>query len=319
MMSSSKASVAKKKKGPARVVLPSMLVVASSISLLVILLQFPTPATAAIVLTKTEEKCLEATGKLFEGNEKLIAARHNFASAMKMDMTTVKTMSARYSDEDLAAYDAACTAEGGTIHSIKIDFFDCTLKKMKREVELTLKNFANCLATVDECASFDQENLLEEAWEELGLHCELESSPTNPTNDDDDKVPRGGKDDPPVALDDDLAKEEKKDAANGADDVDKAEKAAEYIPKEDQGKKRKKGGGRFSLFLFVCLVGAAGYYVYDRRRRMQRLPWGGVTTSRFQSQGPPMMFHTNYNLVSGDEELNFDAGNELQLSSNLMA
>lgn len=286
-------------------------------SLWVVMLGLPTPAAAKIVLTKTEQKCLELTGKLFEGNEKLIAARHNFATAMKMDMTSVNTMSARYSDQDLAAYTSACTDEGGTIHSIKIDFFDCTLKTTKTEVELTLKNFANCLATADECDSFDQENLLEEAWEDLGLHCVLEGTPTNPTVLNDDEIPDGKK--KPVVVDDVVAKEEEREAAKGADDVDKAEKAAQYISPEEQGKNKKKGGRRFSLFLFVCLVGAVGYYIYVRRRREQRLPWGGVTTSRFQSQGPPMMFHTNYNLVSGEEEFNFDAGNELQLSSNLMA
>jgi hypothetical protein len=254
---------------------------------------------------------LEETGKLFEKNEKLIAARHNFATSMEMDMTSMSTMTAKYPDDMLAEYDEACTSDGGTMHMIKIDFFDCTLKKMKREVELTLKNFANCLATVNECASFDQENLLEEAWEEMGLHCELEDAPTQGKKDDDGKAAQ--------VVDDDLAKEEEKDAAGGADEVDKAEKAAEYKPKEEQGKKKKKRGSHFSFFFFLCLVGGAAYYIYDRRRRGQRLPWGGVTTSRFQSQGPPMMFQTNYNLLSAEEEFNFDSGNQLQLSSNLVA
>jgi hypothetical protein len=276
--------------------------------------------TAEIALTDMEEKCLRYTGQLFEGNDKLIAARHNFATAMQMERTTLKTMTAKYTDNDLATFTTACTSEGGTIHSIKIDFFDCTLKKMNKEVELTLKNFANCLAAVDECASFNQENLLEEAWEVLGLHCELEASPTYPSTPNDDSIVPTGKNNP-VVLDDDLARQEERDAANGADAVDKVEKAAEYTPKEEQGKqkRKRKGGRRFSLFLFVCLLGAAAYYIYNRRLRAQRLPWGGVTTSRFQSQGPPMMFHTNYNLVSGDEEFNFDAGNERQLSSNLVA
>jgi hypothetical protein len=287
---------------------------------LLLLAQFPSRSSADIALTAAEEKCLEATGKLFDKNERLIAARHNFATAMQMDMTTTSTMTARYPDASLADYDAACTQEGGTIHAIKIDFFDCTLKKMKRSVELTLKNFANCLAATDECASFDQENLLEEAWEEMGLHCELEAGPTSGNadgGDDGTKKDEGGD---PIVMDDDLARQEKKDAARGADELDKAEKAAEYSPKEEEGKKKKrKGGSRFSFFLFACLVGGAGYYVYHRRRSGQRLPWGGVTTSRFQSQGPPMMFQTNYNLLSGEEELNFDVRNELQLSSNLMA
>jgi hypothetical protein len=63
-----------------------------------------------------------------------------------------------------------------------------------------------------------------------------------------------------------------------------------------------------------------------RRGFRGQLPFGGVTTSRFQERGPGaggfgFGSETSYNLVvGGEEEFNFNpiVDNELQLSSNLM-
>ena len=268
---------------------------------------------AKIALTPTEEECLRQTGTLFEGNNELIAARHNYATAMQTEMTSSLTMTAKYPEDKLREYDALCSVNGGFLHTIKIDFFDCKLGNMQQDVELTLKNFANCLADTEACLNFDQENLLEEAWEDLGLHCELEEGPGDqPLN------PNNGDDDAPIVMDDDLAHKEEKAAAEGADDMDKAEKASEYVPKEEQGKRKKKGGAGkfFRNVLLLGIIGTAGYIVYDRKFNSRRLPWGGVTTSRFQQRGGegPTGFVSNYQMLSGDDEINFASGeHELQL------
>lgn len=193
------------------------------------------------------------------------------------------------------------------------------------------------MADVDDCTGFGQEHLLQEAWDELGLHCALEDqeSKTDPINPEPPKINSND--------DDYIAKKEKEAAAKGADDIDKEEKKSEYIPKEQQNsssssssdeKKRKGGFMKFVLFVSVCGV---GYFVYDRQR--QGLPiqlpggrtfhvpsfggggGGGYTPSRFQGGLPPQTgFVSNYNLLSGEEENNYNINNnELQLSSNLTA
>mmetsp|Transcript_3901 Transcript_3901/g.6911 ORF Transcript_3901/g.6911 Transcript_3901/m.6911 type:complete len:336 (+) Transcript_3901:45-1052(+) len=287
------------------------------------------PASAAIVVTQQERNCLKQTGELFENNNELIAARHNYAVSMQTQMTSSMTMTAVYPDDKLKDYENMCTSNKGKLHVIKIDFFDCKLGNVQKDVELTLKNFANCLADTDDCAAFDQENLLEEAWEEMGLHCETEEAPSSSssssssssTNTNEDNNNNNNDNRPP--MDDDLAREEEKAAAGGTEELDKTEKGAEYIPKEQAGKKKKSGGSRFFSFLVVVgMIGAAAYVVQNRRLNGRRLPWGGITTSRFQGHGGGNTgFVSHYNLLSSaDEELNFGAGDhELQLSSTLTA
>jgi len=301
------------------------------ITVVLSLSQFHT-VQGSIIISFKEEKCLEKTGEIFEGADKdLLDARHDFSSSMEMDMTSRQKMYAKYPEEKMKRYDTACTKNGGMLHTIKLDFFDCTLRGSNDDIELTLKNFANCMANVDECKDFGQEHLLQEAWEELGLHCDLEDGetkkdPSASDNNDDKK-----KD----TTNDDIAKKEKEAAAKGADDVDKEEKKSEYIPKEEAGKKssspkKKRFGGFVKFILFVSVCGV-GYFVFDRRRRglpIQLPPWaggaslpfGGVTTSRFQEREPAQNgFVSNYNLLSGEEEVNYNVNNELQLSSNLTA
>ncbi|KAL3906249.1 MAG: hypothetical protein SGILL_009346, partial [Bacillariaceae sp.] len=273
-----------------------------------------------IDLTATEEQCLRQTGELFENNNELIAARHNYATAMQTEMTSSLTMTASYPQDKLDSYYNVCSVNRGKVHSIKIDFFDCKLGNMQKDVELTLKNFANCLADTTECVGFDQEKLLEEAWDELGLHCELEEGPGG----DVPVVPYTPGSDDAVLLDDDLAHKEEKAAAEGADDVDRTEKASEYIPKEEEGKAKKKKGGAgkfFTNLLILGIIGAAGYVVWDRKYNSRRLPWGGVSTARFQGPvGGPSGFVSDYHMISGEDTVNFAAGeHELQLSNNLTA
>jgi hypothetical protein len=282
-------------------------------AMLMTLLLLSALTEAKISLTPTEEECLKQTGNLFAGNNELIAARHNYATSMKTEMTSSLTMTAKYPDDKLREYDAVCGVNGGFLHTIKIDFFDCKLGNMQKDVELTLKNFANCLADSEECMNFDQENLLEEAWEDLGLHCELEEGPGGQPLD-----PLARDDDAAIVVDDDLAHKEEKAASEGADDVDRTEKASEYISKEEQGKRKKKKGGAGKFFrnvLLLGIVGTAGYMIYDRKFNSRRLPWGGVTTSRFQQRGEgPTGFVSNYHMLSGDDEINFATGeHELQL------
>merc|ERR1712086_696155 len=88
-----------------------------------------------------------------------------------MDMTSSQKMYAKYPEDQVKSYDDICTKSGGKLHIIKIDFFDCLLLGTTEDVELTLKNFANCMADVEECEGFGQEHLLQEAWRELGLNC----------------------------------------------------------------------------------------------------------------------------------------------------
>jgi hypothetical protein len=303
---------------------------------------------SAIVITKEEKKCLDATGDLFASNDGLIAARHIYAESMEMDMTSASTMTASYPDDPLNSYKSKCTANGGQMHIVKIDFFDCTLRKMNREVELTLKNFANCLAAIPECKDFDQENLLEEAWEDMGLHCILEDGPSNGGNSNNNNSkntpapkPVRADDDGYAPLDDDLANQEKEEeeaAKKGASD-----EAVPYVPKEEMGrtssrsnnqKTKKKKSGLWTFMMFVA-VGGGVFYMHKQGRLpglggrrggyRGQLPWGGVTTSRFQERGPaadnPNMFSTSYNLVAGEEEFNFvpSVDNELQLSANMTA
>lgn len=290
---------------------------AAAVVVLLLVVSAPCLVNAKINLTPTEQFCLEKTGTLFEGNNELIASRHNYATSMQTEMTSQLTMTAKYPEDQIRDYERVCRSSGGVLHTIKIDFFDCKLAKINQEVELTLKNFANCFADVEECAYFDQENLLEEAWDALGLHCELEDVPGGTLD------PRGRDDDEPILMDDDLAHQESKAAAEGADDLDRAEKNSEYVPKEDaaQGKKKKSGGRRFFNFLLVCIVGGVGYVIYDKKFHSRHLPWGGVTTSRFQQHGGGAQtgFVSNYHMLSGEEEtMNFGMGggeHELQLSS----
>jgi len=234
-----------------------------------------------------------------------------------MAMTSQQKMSASYPQDKLTEYGAYCTKYGGKLHTIKIDFFDCTLRGSSEDIEVTLKNFANCMADVEECEGFGQEHLLQEAWNELGLVCELEEEETK-------KDPPNKKyiDDDEYYADDDLAKKEKEAAAEGADEVDKEEKNSEYVPKEEldkngnpKNKKKSKSSSHFMKFVLFVSVCGAGYFVFDRRRRglpiqLPFLGGGGGYTSRFQGGQPQTGFVSNYNLLSGEE-------NELQLSSNL--
>jgi hypothetical protein len=266
----------------------------------------------SIVITMKEEQCLEQTGRLFVGaNDDLIIARQEFTAAMEMEMTSDEKMYAKYPEDKLKNYEVYCSKYGGKMHIIKIDFFDCILRGSPTDIELTLKNFANCMAKIEECEGFGQEHLLQEAWGELGLDCILEEEET--------------KKDPPKSndnnVDDDIAKKEKEAAAGGADDVDREEKNTEYVPKEDQdrtGKKKKKEGGLLNFVLFASLCGM-GYFVFDRKRRglpielpewmSSRLPFGGASGSRF-ARRPQTGFVSDYNLLSAED-------NSLQLSSNL--
>ena len=286
-----------------------------------------------IIISYKEEQCLEQTAKVYEEADKdLLIARHDFSTSMDMDMTSRQKMYAKYPQEKLDRYDATCTKYGGKLHTIKLDFFDCKLNGSSDDIELTLKNFANCMADVEDCEGFGQEHLLQEAWDELGLHCALEDEETkkDPINPP-----------PPKIFNDDdaIAKKEKEAAAKGADDVNKEEKNAEYVPKEQQNsssssdkKKKKKKGGFMKFVLFVSVCGV-GYFVYGRHRQGLpiQLPGGrllhiptfgagsGVPPSRFQGGLPPQTV-SNYNLLSGEEEINYNINNnELQLSSNLTA
>lgn len=270
------------------------------------------PVVGTIIITDKEEKCLEKTGKMFDAAEDdLFTARMEFSNAMEMDMTSSQKMYAKYPEDQVKSYDDICGKSGGKLHIIKIDFFDCLLLGTTEDVELTLKNFANCMADVEECEGFGQEHLLQEAWRELGLNCILEEEETK-------KDPPKGNDN---NVDNDVQKKEEKAAAEGADDVDREEKKQEYIPKEDLEKKeyqpiKKKKGGFLKFVLFVSVCGA-GYFAYDRKRRglpieipyalSSRLPFSGP--SRF-ARRPQAGMVSDYNLLSVEE-------NTLQLSSNL--
>jgi len=266
----------------------------------------------SIVISYKEEQCLEKTGKLFEDADRdLLEARASFTAAMDMDMTSKQKMYAKYPEDELQNYLTYCQKYGGKLHVIKLDFFDCILQGSKDDIELTLKNFANCMADVDDCEGFGQEHLLQEAWAELGLACSLEDEETK-------KDPPKGE----VYPDEDSAKKEKEAAAKGADDVDREEKKSEYVPKEDQDKKgnKKKKKGRFMKFVIFMSVCSAGYFVFDRRRRglpielpfglSSRLPFGGASASGYAMR-PQSGFASDYNLLSAHED------NSLQLSSNL--
>lgn len=268
----------------------------------------------AIIITQREKVCLEETGKLFQtGGVELLAAKNEFQIAIDMDMTSSEKMYAKYPQDRLRTYETYCAKFGGSMHVIYIDFFDCIMKGSQTDVELTLKNFANCMATVPECEHFNQEHILQEAWDELGLHCELEEEEqkTDPPKSDDDAY----------EMDDDFTKKEKEAAAEGEDDAEKKEENSEYVPKEDQGKggKRKKKGGFMKFVLFMSLCGV-GYFVYDRNRRglpielpyaiSSRLPFGGSAPSRF-ARRPQTGFVSDYHMIVGEEE------NTLQFSTNL--
>lgn len=257
----------------------------------------------AIVITVNEAKCLEETGKLFQSAPKeLMTAKNEFQVAMEMEMTSAQKMYAKYPQDRLKTYETYCAKNGGQMHIIAIDFFDCILVGSDGvDVELTLKNFANCMAYVPECKGFNQEHILQEAWQELGLNCILEEEETK-------KDPPKDKD----KIDDDIAKKEKEAASEGADDVEKKEENSEYIPKEEQGsdgkRKNKFGFVKMVLFLSVCGV---GYFVFDRHRRgnpielpyalSSRLPFGnGSSTSRF-ARRPQTGFVSDYNLIGGEE------------------
>lgn len=300
-------SVISKKKG----------IVGTTTALLVILatllsLAQQSSVNGAIVITETEKICLEETGKLFQtGGMDLVTAKNEFQVAIEMDMTSSQKMYAKYPQEQLRTYETYCLKYGGKMHVIYIDFFDCLMKGSTTDVELTLKNFANCMADVPECENFNQENILEEAWDELGLHCVLEDEETKKD------PPSGGGD----VIDDDVAKKEKEAAAEGEDDVEKKEENSEYVPKEEQGKdgKRKKKGGFIKFVLFMSLCGV-GYFVFDRHRRgmpielpyalSSRLPFGGSAPSRF-ARRPQPGFVSDYHMISGEEE------NTLHFSTNL--
>lgn len=287
----------------------------SSAALLVVfvtLLSLLPSSQASIIITADEAKCLEATGELFlNAGQDLKDAKDEFQVALEMEMTSAEKMSARYPADLLHTYDSYCTKYGGKMHIITIDFFDCMLLTSDVDVELTLKNFANCMAPIQECAGFNQEHILQEAWAELGLNCVLEEEETK-------KDPPKGKD----TIDDDIAKKEKEAAAGGADEADQEEKNAEYIPKEEIGKdgKRKKKFGFFKFVLFLSLCGV-GYYVLDRYRKgypielpyaiSSRLPFGfgGSAPSRF-ARRPQTGFVSDYNLIGGEE-------NTLQFSTEL--
>merc|ERR1711897_25229 len=141
----------------------------------------------------------------------LLTARQEFSSSMDMQMTSKQKMVASYPADKVKNYDSYCSKNGGKLHLIKIDFFDCLLLGTTDDIELTLKNFANCMADVEECEGFGQEHLLQEAWRELGLNCILEEEETkkDPPNGDDSNNDNS-----------DIAKKEEKAAAEGADDVD---------------------------------------------------------------------------------------------------
>jgi hypothetical protein len=232
--------------------------------------------------------------------------------AMEMDMTSSQKMYAKYPEDKLNSYDKYCNQAGGVLHVIKLDFFDCILRGSNEDIELTLKNFANCMADVEECEGFGQEHLLQEAWAELGLNCILEEGETKkdpPKSQDDDAY-----DDDSYNDKEEKMKKEKEAAAEGADELDKKEKTSDYIPKEQQGKKEKKGG--FMKFVLLVSVCGAGFFVFDRNRRglpielppalSSRLPFSGP--SRFARRAQPGLV-SDYNLLSGNE-------NTLQLSSN---
>ena len=265
---------------------------------------------ASIIITVDEAKCLEATGELFmNAGKDLKDAKDEFQVALEMDMTSAQKMYAKYPADLLHTYESYCTKYGGNMHIIAIDFFDCLLVTGGMDVELTLKNFANCMAPIPECNGFNQEHILEEAWAELGLNCVLEEEETK-------KDPPKGKD----TIDDDIAKKEKEAAAEGADDAKKAEDNAEYVPKEemDANGKRKKKGGFFKFVLFLSL-GGVGYFVFDRYRKgypielpyaiSSRFPFGGSAPSRF-ARRPQTGFVSDYNLIGGEE-------NTLQFSTEL--
>jgi hypothetical protein len=265
-----------------------------------------------ILITLKEEQCLEKTGLLFQdSDEDLLIARQEFSEAMSIETTSIDKMLATFPDDKLRNYEANCSKYRGKMHTIKIDFFDCTLRGAQGDIELTIKNFANCMADDEDCVGFGQEHLLQESWEEMGLDCILEEEETkkNPSKKDNN-------------VDDDITKKEKEAAAAGADDVDKEEKKSEYVPKEDQdgtGKKKKSGGFmKFVLFMSLC---GMGFFAFDRKRRglpielpegiSSRIPFGrGASVSRFDRR-PQTGFVSDYNLLSATED------NSLQLSSNL--
>merc|ERR1712232_173030 len=169
-----------------------------------------------------EEQCMEKKGILMESGEDLLEARYDFAKSMKMNMMSMDKMSAVYPDEQLRSYENYCKKYNGKMHTIKIDFFDCIMLGAQTDIELTIKDFANCMADVPECEGFNQEHLLQEAWKELGLNCELEEEETK-------KYPPKKQDDDFVLLDDDLAKKEEESAAEGVNDADEEEKKSEYV------------------------------------------------------------------------------------------
>jgi len=272
---------------------------------------------AAIVITETEKVCLEQTGKLFQaGGVDLLTAKNEFQVAVEMEMTSSEKMYAKYPVDRLKVYETYCARNGGSMHIIYIDFFDCKMagydKDSAPEVELTLKNFANCMATVPECEHFNQEHILEEAWAELGLNCVLEDEETKKD------PPKGGGD----VIDDDIAKKEKEAASEGEDEAEKKEAESEYVPKEEQGKngKRKKKGGFMKFVLFMSLCGV-GYFVFDRHRRgmpielpyalTSRLPFGRSAPSRF-ARRPQTGFVSDYHMIGGGEE-----EHTLQFSTNM--
>eukprot|EP00533_Pseudo-nitzschia_delicatissima_P001701 CAMPEP_0116095094 /NCGR_PEP_ID=MMETSP0327-20121206/9480_1 /TAXON_ID=44447 /ORGANISM="Pseudo-nitzschia delicatissima, Strain B596" /LENGTH=304 /DNA_ID=CAMNT_0003586739 /DNA_START=110 /DNA_END=1024 /DNA_ORIENTATION=- len=292
-------------------------------ALLVLLVTLLSSVNGAIVITETEKVCLEQTGKLFQdGGVDLLTAKNEFQMAIDMEMTSSQKMYAKYPADRLRTYETYCAKYGGKMHIIYIDFFDCLLKGSENDVELTLKNFANCMADVPECEGFNQEHILEEAWDELGLHCILEDEETKK----DPVVPDND-------VNDDIAKKEKEAAAEGEDDVEKKEANSEYVPKEEQGKNgnRKKKGGFMKFVLFVSLCGV-GYFVYDRHRKglpielpyalTSRLPFGRSAPSRFARRAQPG-FVSDYHMISGEEEntlhfsTNLPEQNGLQFSTNL--
>ena len=284
------------------------------------------PVHGSIVLTYKEEQCLEKTGKMFEeAGSDLLKKRSEFQASMQVDVKSKEKMYATYLEKSVKGYELYCSNYGGKMHTIYLDFFDCFLvgNRAAGDIELTLKNFANCMADVEECKDFGQEHLLQEAWADMGLLCELEEEETkkDPSQDKGKGSDAANK----------IAKKEKEAAAKGANEADKEEKDAGYVPKEQAAyvpKEEMDGNGnpkkknRFGKFLVVVTLFLVGGFVFRRKRQglpielpfelpsavSRFLPAGGSAVSRFQRR-PQTGFVTDYALLSAEE-------NELQLSSN---
>ncbi len=128
----------------------------------------------ALGLSESDQQCMTDSLAMSMEHPELEQAVEEYSNSIDVTTNSATEMDVAFSDEFADTLKLVCGDIDAYFSVIEEQDFVCDM--MSVEVNLQIRNIANCLAGTDECKSMNPLLLLEDLWKSLGLTCKKKTA-----------------------------------------------------------------------------------------------------------------------------------------------